>query len=124
MVYLPALRSGSATTSKTVRYATGQPTGKHESVVAIERDQARDREKRSCAHVIACDRDAVLPAGDAARSDHPCARAVAYGDGGVSPVMANPSLQLFSRGTLLASNDDWGTNGNAAQIAAKHSDPG
>ena len=37
---------------------------------------------------------------------------------GVSPVVANPSLQLFSGGTLLASNDDWGTNANAAQIAA------
>ena len=37
---------------------------------------------------------------------------------GVSPVVANPSLQLFSGGTLLASNDDWGTNDNAAQISA------
>jgi hypothetical protein len=37
---------------------------------------------------------------------------------GVSPVVANPSLQLFTGGTLLASNDDWGTNANAAEIAA------
>lgn len=37
---------------------------------------------------------------------------------GVSPVVANPSLQLFSGGTVLAANDDWGTNTNAAQIAA------
>ena len=36
---------------------------------------------------------------------------------GVSPVVANPSLQLFAGGTLLASNDDWGTNTNSAQIA-------
>ena len=33
-------------------------------------------------------------------------------------MVANPSLQLFARGTLLASNDDWGTNANAAQIVA------
>lgn len=37
---------------------------------------------------------------------------------GVSPVVANPTLELFSRGTLLASNDDWQTNSNAAQIVA------
>ena len=37
---------------------------------------------------------------------------------GVSPVVANPSLQLYSGSTLLASNDDWGTNSNAAAIAA------
>jgi hypothetical protein len=37
---------------------------------------------------------------------------------GVSPVVANPSLQLYSGATLLASNDDWGTNANAADIAA------
>ena len=37
---------------------------------------------------------------------------------GVSPVVANPSLQLFAGGTLLASNDDWATSVNAAQIAA------
>ena len=36
---------------------------------------------------------------------------------GVSPVVANPSLQLFAGGTLLASNDDWGTNTNAARIS-------
>ena len=38
---------------------------KHEAVVAEERDQARDPEKGSGAHVIARHRDAVLPAGDA-----------------------------------------------------------
>lgn len=37
---------------------------------------------------------------------------------GVSPVVANPSLQLFSGARLLASNDDWGTNANTAQIIA------
>jgi hypothetical protein len=37
---------------------------------------------------------------------------------GVSPVVANPSIQLFAGGTLLASNDDWGTNANAPQITA------
>lgn len=36
---------------------------------------------------------------------------------GVSPVVANPSLQLFAGGTMLASNDDWGTNANSAQIS-------
>ncbi|MEO5717979.1 MAG: hypothetical protein ABIR29_05345 [Chthoniobacterales bacterium] len=42
---------------------------------------------------------------------------------GVSPVAANPSLQLFAGGTLLASNDDWGTNANAAQLTATHFAP-
>lgn len=37
---------------------------------------------------------------------------------GVSPVVTNPSLQLYSGSTLLASNDDWKTNANAAQIIA------
>ena len=37
---------------------------------------------------------------------------------GVSPVVANPSLQLYAGGTLLASNDDWQTNANAAQLTA------
>jgi hypothetical protein len=37
---------------------------------------------------------------------------------GVSPVVANPSLKLYSGATVLASNDDWGTNANAADIAA------
>jgi hypothetical protein len=35
---------------------------------------------------------------------------------GVSPVVANPSLQLFSGGTLLASNNDWQTNSNVNDI--------
>lgn len=35
---------------------------------------------------------------------------------GVSPVLANPSLQLFAGSTPLASNDDWKTNANAADI--------
>ncbi len=37
---------------------------------------------------------------------------------GVLPVAANPSLQLFAGGTLLASNDDWESNANATQITA------
>jgi len=37
---------------------------------------------------------------------------------GVSPALANPSVQLLSGSTLLASNDDWKTNANAAQIMA------
>ncbi|MDQ6624612.1 MAG: hypothetical protein M3Y69_00520 [Verrucomicrobiota bacterium] len=37
---------------------------------------------------------------------------------GVSPALANPSLELFSGATSLAANDDWKTNSNAADIAA------
>ncbi|MEY2559014.1 MAG: hypothetical protein QOE34_2439 [Verrucomicrobiota bacterium] len=37
---------------------------------------------------------------------------------GVSPALANPSVQLFAGSTPLASNDDWKTNANAAQIIA------
>ena len=37
---------------------------------------------------------------------------------GVSPLAANPSRQLFSGGTLLASNDGWQTNSNAAETTA------
>jgi hypothetical protein len=37
---------------------------------------------------------------------------------GVSPVVTNPSLQLFAGSTMLTSNDDWKTNANAAQIVA------
>jgi hypothetical protein len=37
---------------------------------------------------------------------------------GVAGALANPSLQLFSGATLVASNDDWGTAANAAQISA------
>jgi hypothetical protein len=37
---------------------------------------------------------------------------------GVSPVLANPSVQLFAGSTPLASNDDWKSNANAAQITA------
>jgi hypothetical protein len=42
---------------------------------------------------------------------------------GVSPVVANPSLQLYAGGTLLASNDDWQTNANAAQLTASTLEP-
>jgi hypothetical protein len=42
---------------------------------------------------------------------------------GVSPVVADPSLQLYSGATLLASNDDWGTNSNVADISASHLAP-
>ncbi|MFL6537465.1 MAG: hypothetical protein ACJ8JD_04710 [Chthoniobacterales bacterium] len=37
---------------------------------------------------------------------------------GVSPVLDNPSIQLFSGQTLLASNDDWKANANTADILA------
>lgn len=37
---------------------------------------------------------------------------------GVSPALENPNLQLFSGATLLASNDDWKSNANAADITA------
>jgi hypothetical protein len=37
---------------------------------------------------------------------------------GVSPALANPSVALYAKGTQLASNDDWKTNANAADITA------
>ena len=37
---------------------------------------------------------------------------------GVSPVLADPKLQLFESSTLLKENDNWQTNSNAAQITA------
>jgi hypothetical protein len=37
---------------------------------------------------------------------------------GVSPALANPTLALFAGGTQLASNDDWKTNANVADIIA------
>jgi hypothetical protein len=37
---------------------------------------------------------------------------------GVSPALANPSLLLYAGGTQLASNDDWKTNANVADIVA------
>jgi len=37
---------------------------------------------------------------------------------GVSPALANPSLTLYAGGTQLASNDDWKTNANVADITA------
>lgn len=37
---------------------------------------------------------------------------------GVSNPVQNPQLQLFLGSQLIASNKDWGTNANAAQIAA------
>jgi hypothetical protein len=37
---------------------------------------------------------------------------------GVTGVLSNPSLQLFSGLTVIASNDDWGTASNAAAITA------
>ena len=37
---------------------------------------------------------------------------------GVSPVLADPKLQLFEDQTLLKQNDNWQTNDNAAQIIA------
>jgi hypothetical protein len=37
---------------------------------------------------------------------------------GVSPALANPSLTVFAGGTQLASNDDWKTNTNVADIIA------
>jgi hypothetical protein len=37
---------------------------------------------------------------------------------GVSPALANPSVALYAKGTQLASNDDWKTNANVADITA------
>jgi hypothetical protein len=37
---------------------------------------------------------------------------------GVSPALANPSLALYAKSTPLASNDDWKTNANVADIIA------
>jgi hypothetical protein len=37
---------------------------------------------------------------------------------GVSPALANPALALYSGSTPLASNDDWKTNANAAEMIA------
>ena len=37
---------------------------------------------------------------------------------GVTGVLANPQLQLYSGQNMIASNDDWGTSANAADIAA------
>jgi hypothetical protein len=37
---------------------------------------------------------------------------------GVSPALANPSLTLFAGSTPLATNDDWRTNANVADIIA------
>lgn len=37
---------------------------------------------------------------------------------GVSPALANPSLQLFANAKPLAANDDWKTNANVADIIA------
>jgi len=37
---------------------------------------------------------------------------------GVSPVLADPKLQLFEHSTLLRENNDWQTNSNAAEIVA------
>ena len=37
---------------------------------------------------------------------------------GVSPALANPSVVLYAGGTQLASNDDWKTNANVADITA------
>ena len=37
---------------------------------------------------------------------------------GISPVLADPKLQLFEHSTLLRENNDWQTNANAADIVA------
>ena len=37
---------------------------------------------------------------------------------GVSPVLPNPSLRLFSEGVMVKENDDWKSNANAADIVA------
>ncbi|MBE0528933.1 MAG: hypothetical protein IH629_07010, partial [Thermoleophilia bacterium] len=37
---------------------------------------------------------------------------------GVTGAMANPTMQLFSGQTVIAANDDWQTNANAAEIGA------
>ena len=37
---------------------------------------------------------------------------------GVSPALGNPAVKLFANQTMLAQNDDWKTNANAAEITA------
>ncbi len=37
---------------------------------------------------------------------------------GVSPVLADPKVQLFENSTLLREDDDWQSNANAAEIVA------
>ena len=43
---------------------------------------------------------------------------------GVLGTLANPYLQIYSGQTQIASNDDWGSAGNAAEIQASGSAPG
>jgi hypothetical protein len=43
---------------------------------------------------------------------------------GVSPALANPMLTLYTGGNQLASNDDWRTNANVADIIASGLAPG
>jgi len=41
---------------------------------------------------------------------------------GVTGILADPQLQLFSGGTIVAQNDDWGTSSNLAEILAANGD--
>lgn len=43
---------------------------------------------------------------------------------GVSPALANPTLQLFDRNTLLRENDDWQSAANANQLSTSGLAPG
>jgi hypothetical protein len=52
------------------------------------------------------------------------ARGPSLAAAGVTGVLANPKLQLFSGATEVASNDDWGTAANAVQIQASGLAPG
>ena len=42
---------------------------------------------------------------------------------GVADPIANPRLDLYQGSTIIASNDDWQTNSNAAAIAASGAGP-
>ena len=66
MVYLPALRSGSATIKQDSQICDQPTDGIHETVVAVERDQSRDTEERRGAHVVAGNGEAILPSGNPA----------------------------------------------------------
>jgi hypothetical protein len=46
------------------------------------------------------------------------ARGPSLASQGISGVLANPTLQLFSGSTVIASNDNWGSAPNAAQVSA------
>jgi hypothetical protein len=67
MVYLPALRKGSAITSSTVRYATSQPTENMKPSKPWKAMIPTAEEGRR-AHIITGNGDAILPTLDLAAS--------------------------------------------------------